>query len=282
MKKLSFISLLGMCFLFSIALHAQVESKMSPEELSVYQQHPNEVKSMAFLAAGDELAGYLWKYRLKKGVADTLYAKILDKETRAATYNYIYFNNYLSRYTAKEKVRKEYQDAINRDLLKAGVSVSTNGYVLALRCSKILSFTSAQEDSIIACALQINKLKKLTEEDTWLIELKNFKNILNEKQLHDLLSQKNLTKSVNERDGCWKQAQEYGLTEGQDSVAVGNKLFSFFLNRNIAADYNEDNQKLRKEAIAEINNNAPLFYRQVKLFRSNKSTRKDFRGTFIW
>lgn len=282
MRK-KFFLMTGWLFLSCIAMMAQAPGYLTSQEAEVYNQHEAEVKAVAKILTGDQLSELNTKYTIALDYQTPLKQLIEERETRMSIYNFIFPEDDLARYKAKQKVKKEYLNKQDQALLLSGANATTKNYFLALKFKDRLSLTQIQVDSIVAKAVEVNRLlERRPMANVWAHELKTFNAVLSEKQMDSYLAIKNQAKARRNTFTIWKILKDNKMVTDIDSAATVGQLYYYYSNIEKANDLYVANDSLKKSALNAINTNAPLAMKRYWAHRKLSRIKNTYGGTYAW
>jgi len=277
--------LLGLCILCmsSIICFAKAPQGLTPKEAEVYSQHQDEINFFTKFTVEDQMTEFSKKYKIPDKYYTEVWNLVNEREIRLTAYNFIYPDSLLSRYKAKEKVKNQYNTAITRQLLFAGVNVTTENLNSVLKIKDVLKLTKTQVDTVSEKAIELNGLlQRHPHIDLWAHELSILNKTLSTDQMDLFLSYKNGNLINKKIKNVWSKLKANNMTADLDSVQEYNKLYPFYYKIYKTADLYSENDSLKREVWKVINEQAPASLKRYNTIKNKKGSSQSYNGNYIW
>jgi hypothetical protein len=282
MRK-KFFLMAGWLLLSCITVMAQAPGFYNEKEAEVYNKCTQPVQFLARMNTGDQLAELINKHKIAPQYQTGIMNIIHEREFKLAVYNFMYPDDYMTRYKLRTAIIKQYQDTLTRALLKAGAAVSSYNYNLAIKNKDLIGINNVQLDSIIKDAVAINRvLDRRPGIATWGTELKTFNRVFSQKQMDDFLTIKNFGKAKRNAMVIWNVLKDNNMIADLDSATTINQLHSYYNNIERANDLYIESDSLKKSALEGVNIYAPLAMKRYWAFRKLNRTKNSYKGTYAW
>jgi TPR repeat protein len=168
------------CLLAKAQTQTQAPAYLKGSEVQAYNQHALEVTLLAKTAVGEEMARMTLNGHIKdEAKRAAIRALLTERETREATYQFIYPEDEVARYQARQQVSNDYKTTLIRDLFLAGEIVGSYNCRMVMRNKDTLWLTTAQQASITETAVELDQLlEKDPKMDSRGYELAAFRKIM--------------------------------------------------------------------------------------------------------
>lgn len=282
--KMKICSITGV-FLFICALiSAQIPDYLKEKEAEVYKLHESEVKLLASQAISDEMARLTLNQHIKDvSKMNNIRTIIGKRETRKATYQFIYPDDEIARYEARQRVTNEFKPFLIRYLFVAGEIVGSYNCRMVMRNKDTLMLSAKQQASIVDTAVELDQLlEKQPNMDSRGYELKSFGKIFNNRQMDLYLSLKLNDEVKGQVAASWIKLKDNQLDYGLDSTIVAAELYRYHMARSKANYLYYNNDALRNAAVESINNSAPLAIRRINAIPAAQKAKAAYNGSFSW
>lgn len=161
----------------------------------------------------------------------------------------------------------------------------SKNYDLALKCWKSLELSNSQIDSIIIYGKEVKSyLTRNPDYDYWKHERTHLRSLLTETQYDRFLTQKHQFSAYRSAQSNWRILKEHDLVADMDSVRVIREATNFHLERSKLYDlYAYDDREKYMILSAELYRNfCPAAVRRANEITNNKSTSKNYQGSYTW
>ena len=278
-------NLLVSCMLCMIGIicFAKAPLGLTPKEAEVYSLHPDEINFFTKFTVEDQMTEFSKKYKIPSKSYNEIWNLVNEREIRLTAYNFIYPDSLLPRYTAKEKVKSQYNASITRQLLLAGVNVTTDNLNSVLKIKDVLKLTNSQVDTLVEKAIELNGLfQRHPHIDLWAHELSILNKTLSTNQMDLFLSYKNEKIIKTKVQNAWNKLRINNMTADLDSTQEYYQLYTFYNKIYKTADLYSKNDSLKREVWKTINDQAPTSLKRYNTIKNKKGSAQTYNGNYIW
>lgn len=227
-------------------------SKMLTNEIYFSQYFQDEIAKRAWVIYQDDINYYQNTVKLSLNSLNEIKPILKTRSEEIALCEVRYFENQTKRNEEKEKISEKYNNQLSAVTLKNKSIGATYNLGLVLENRERLKLSDVQVDSIVSSALQINTLSKngiITKEknNRWEYERQYILKFLNEEQVSDFLTIRNLDYAKSYAEKQWKEMQEYNISFEYDSTKTIQEIIVYQLNKEkLKYVYKDEPDKLKE------------------------------------
>lgn len=267
--------------------------KLTPEELSAYVEHPEEIGKQAFFNGNEKTTELLMQYKVPKELQHALFRLVLEREFRKLTYNYLYPDSVFKRVQLKQSVENQCADSIDRILISYN-DISGPNLQIALEYPLGVGIKKRQYEAIMNKALAMRKERlRNPKVNLWEREFSFLDSVLNKKQLRDFFVQKYMQTLTKEMNDSWQKLKKNNLAEELDSTSACAHIYMYNLSLHQVNDLYKYNQAKRQSAIKALEAKAPKPIQLLNglqrkeqaekaLQGKGKNKKKEEKGNLFW
>jgi hypothetical protein len=272
------------CLMVKAQTQTQAPAYLKGSEVQAYNQHALEVSLLAKTAVGEEMARMTLNGHIKdEAKMAAIRALLTERETREATYQFIYPDDEVARYQARQQVSNDYKTTLIRDLFLAGEIVGSYNCRMVMRNKDTLRLSSAQQAKIVETAVELDQLlEKDPKMDSRGYELAAFRKIMSQNQVNLYLTLKLVDEVKGQVATSWTKLKDNQLDYGLDSAGTSAELYRYHMSRDKAIYLYYNNDSLRNASVDAINNAAPLAIRRINAIPAAQKAKAAYNGSFSW
>jgi len=282
MKNKRYSLLVTLLFLVML-LQAQVPAYLQGAEVQAYTTNAADIKKAIKLAVGDEMGALILQHKLKGNEVNEVRNLVEQRETRKATYNYVYANDDTTRYKIKQAVDAQFRESMVRTLVTLGKTLGDNNCCLIMQNKDSLQLTPAQQVKIVDWSVKVDSILAVDPKmELRTLEFPVLKSILTPKQFDQFVSFKLNGEVVYWVKKTWKTLTDNGIEYGMDSTATAVELYHYHMAYAKALYLNFDNNDARWSSITAIVDAAPLAIKRANSVSEAIEAKNAYKGTLTW